>query len=80
MTGRYLRDVALQVPGLDLSAWEAAQSSRAVRSQVQGDQRYARTLGFNTGPILVVSGPHGTRGVVGFVPYATVLALVNAVG
>ena len=39
----------------------------------------AASLGFNSTPTLVLSGPHGTKGAVGAQPYSLIQQLYQAV-
>lgn len=75
----YLDKIASQVPGLNLAAWQAAQNDPALAAQVKSNQTTAASLGFNSTPTLVASGPKGQKGVVGFVPYSTIQSLVQSV-
>ncbi len=75
----YLDKLAAQVPGLNLANWQSAQSSSALAAQVKSDETTATSLGFNSTPTLVLTGPHGTKGTVGFVPYSTIQQLYQAV-
>ncbi len=75
----YLDQIASQVPGMNLADWSAAQSDATLASQVKSDEQTASSLGFNSTPTLVLTGPHGTKGTVGFVPYSTIQQLYQSV-
>jgi len=75
----YLDKLASQVPGLNLASWQAAQNNPALAAQVKSNETTAASLGFNSTPTLVASGPGGQKGVVGFVPYSDIQSLVQSV-
>ncbi len=75
----YLDNLAQQVPGLNLAKWQAAQNDASIAAQVKADEQKAASLGFNSTPTLVLSGPAGTKGTVGFVPYSTIQQLYQGV-
>jgi protein-disulfide isomerase len=75
----FLDNIASQVPGLNKPNWQAAQNDAAIAASVKADQQKAAALGFNSTPTLVLSGPHGTKGTVGLVPYSTVQQLYQSV-
>ncbi len=75
----YLDNLARQVPGLNLTTWQAARNNPALAAQVKSDEQKAGSLGFNSTPTLVMTGPHGTKGAVGAVGYTTMQQLYQAV-
>ena len=75
----YLDKLAAQVPGLNLASWQAAQNDATLASAVKADEAKASSLGFNSTPTLVLTGPNGTKGTVGFVPYSTIQQLYQSV-
>jgi protein-disulfide isomerase len=75
----YLDKLAQQVPGLNLAAWQAAQNDPTLTAAVKSDETHAASLGFNSTPTLVATGPKGSKGVVGFVPYSAIQSLVQSV-
>ncbi len=75
----YLDGLAAHVPGLNTANWQAAQNNAAIAAQVKADEQKAASLGFNSTPTLVLSGPAGTKGTVGFVPYSTIQQLYQGV-
>jgi protein-disulfide isomerase len=55
----YLTNLAKQVPGLNVSAWQSARNDSSLAAQVQSDLQSASAQGFNATPTLVLQGPKG---------------------
>jgi protein-disulfide isomerase len=60
ITPAYLKDIAKQVPGLNLAKWEADLSDKSLAAEVSGDTAAASAAGVKGTPTLFVSGPKGT--------------------
>jgi protein-disulfide isomerase len=59
VTETYLTNLAKQVPGLNVSAWQGARNDSSLASLVQSDLQSASAQGFNATPTLVLQGPKG---------------------
>jgi len=58
-TDAYLRGLAEQVPGLDISKWQSARSDPALLAQVQSDGQAGTSAGITGTPTLTFAGPKG---------------------
>ncbi|TMK98247.1 MAG: hypothetical protein E6G34_11380 [Actinobacteria bacterium] len=59
VTESYLRELARQVPGLDLNAWEAARSDAALASSITTDAQAANNSGFTGTPSFLIGKTGG---------------------
>jgi protein-disulfide isomerase len=59
VTQSYLTGLARQIPGLNLSEWQANINNPTLTAQVASDQSDARTAGVQGTPTLLFSGPKG---------------------
>jgi len=59
VTESYLHELARQVPGLDLNAWEAARSDAALASSVTTDAQAANNSGFTGTPSFLIGKTGG---------------------
>ncbi len=60
VTDAYLRAIAKQVPGLNLSAWETARHDPRLAAEVTKDGQIASQLGFDGTPAFVIGCTLGT--------------------
>lgn len=61
VTGGFLGDLARQVPGLDVAAWNDRRAAGYGGSELQEVAAEARAAGIDSTPSVVVSGPAGER-------------------
>ncbi len=54
VTGDYLRNLAGQIPALNIAHWATAVGSKAIVNQLEGDRRTAGTLGFTSTPAFLL--------------------------
>ena len=59
VTPAYLKGIAEQVPGLNVSSWEANRQNQSLAAQVASDGQGAISHGFTSTPTFVVQGPKG---------------------
>jgi protein-disulfide isomerase len=59
VTESYLRGLASQIPGLNISRWQSARTDPALAAQIRSDAQQAATQGYNSTPTLVFQGPRG---------------------
>ncbi len=59
VTPAFLRGIAQQVPGLNVSSWAASRQRQSLRAQVASDGHAAVADGFRYTPTIVVRGPKG---------------------
>jgi protein-disulfide isomerase len=59
VTEEYLRTLAQQVPGLNLSAWLAARSNPEFAAAITGDEQAANNAGFNGTPSFLIGRTGG---------------------
>jgi protein-disulfide isomerase len=79
VTDEYLIDIAEKTQDLDLSQWDEARESESVESEFDAVQATAQDEGIRGTPTLVLSGPEGTRELVGAVPIDEVAAAIDEV-
>lgn len=79
VTEEFLTDIAEETQGLDVERWNEARGSETVESEFNAAQDSAREEGIEGTPTLVISGPEGTREVVGAVPIDRVSAAIEEV-
>ena len=81
VTEAYLDKLSAQVPGLNLTNWEAARNDASLANQVKSSEQAAAALSFNSTPTLeAVNTATGKRAAVaGFVPYSNIQSLVQSV-
>ncbi len=60
VTENYLRGLAQQVPGLNLSKWQSARSDASLLAQVQSDEQSGTAAKVGGTPTLIFQGPKGT--------------------
>lgn len=56
----FLRGIAQQVKGLNLTAWQTARNSATLTSDVNADQQAASNASYSSTPTVIVQGPKGT--------------------
>lgn len=59
VTEAYLRGLAQQIPGLDLTKWQSARNDSTLLAQVQSDEQSGTSAGVTGTPTLIVQGPKG---------------------
>jgi protein-disulfide isomerase len=79
VTDEFLSGIAEKTQGLDVSQWNESRESNAVESELEAAQARAQAEGIDGTPTLVISGPQGTRKLVGAVPIERVAAAVDEV-
>jgi protein-disulfide isomerase len=79
VTDEFLTNLAEETQGLDLDQWNEAQGSDTVQSELDAAQASARDEGIEGTPTLMISGPEGTREVVGTVPIDRVSSAIDEV-
>jgi protein-disulfide isomerase len=80
VTESYLAGLAKQIPGLNLSAWQAARNDPNLNAQVNSDQQSAQQIGVSGTPTLIFSGPKGQQAASQAVPtYAQLEAVIKQV-
>jgi len=60
ITPGYLQDLAKQVPGLNLIAWQAGMNDQTLNNEVTADTLAAHAAGVNGTPAIIVSGAGGS--------------------
>jgi protein-disulfide isomerase len=60
VTPAYLKGIAEQVPGLNVSSWEANRQNQSLEAQVASDGQLAASKGFDSTPTLDITGPKGS--------------------
>jgi protein-disulfide isomerase len=78
-TDEFLTGIAEKTQGLDVSQWNEARDSDSVESELDATRTEAQAEGIDGTPTLVVSGPQGTRKLVGAVPIEQVAAAIGEV-
>jgi protein-disulfide isomerase len=61
VTETYLRGLATQIPGLNLTTWESDRNNASLGTQVLADGQAGTTLGVTGTPTLVFRGPTGKQ-------------------
>ena len=79
VTDEFLTNIAEKTPGLNVSQWDETRESDAVQSELDAARSRAQDDGVTATPTLVVSGPQGTKKLVGAVPPDQVAAAIDEV-
>lgn len=79
VTNEFLTSLAEETQGLDVDEWNEARRSDAAQSELDAAQASAQDEGIEGTPTLVISGPEGTREVVGAVPIDRVSSAIDEV-
>jgi protein-disulfide isomerase len=79
-TDEFLRRLANETRELDVSRWDEARRSGSVRAELEAVQTRAEADGVDSTPTLIVTGPGGTRKLVGAVSIEMVEAAIEEVG
>lgn len=79
VTDEFLTNIAEETQGLDVGQWNEARESDSVELELDAAQARAEDEGIQGTPTLVVSGPQGTRELVGAVPIEEVAAAIDEV-
>jgi protein-disulfide isomerase len=61
VTTSFLTGLATQIPGLDVSKWDAMRKGHSVESELYEAQAKARSAGVDSTPTLIFSGPAGQQ-------------------
>ena len=80
VTDDFLVDLARQTPDLDLDAWNDRRASGHAEPELRDVQAEARSLGIDSTPTVVVSGPAGERVLGGEVGPDEISSAVGEVG
>ena len=81
VTESYLSNLAKQVKGLNMSAWQAARKSPSVANTVGSDTALASSKGFSSTPTIVVQGPKASPSpVAGAIDYSALEQMVKQAG
>jgi protein-disulfide isomerase len=78
-TDEFLTGLAKETRGLDVSRWNEARDSGSIESELKAVQERARAAGVESTPTLVISGPGGTKKLVGAAPLEEVEAAIEEV-
>jgi protein-disulfide isomerase len=81
VTPAFLKGIAEQVPGLNVSSWTANNQSSSLESQVSNDNATANSRGFQYTPTIVIRGPKGEANPIQSVPqsYSQLASAINSV-
>jgi protein-disulfide isomerase len=79
-TDEFLRGLANETRGLDVGRWDEARESPSVESEIEAVRASAQADGVESTPTLIITGPRGTRELVGAVPIGEVEAAIEDVG
>jgi protein-disulfide isomerase len=79
-TDEFLTDLANETRGLDVRRWDEARESHSVESEIEAVQARAQADDVDSTPTLIITGPGGTRELVGAVPIEEVEAAIDDVG
>ncbi len=81
VTPAFLRGIAEQVPGLNVSSWAANLNNPSVQGQVATDGQTAASRGFTYTPTIVVRGPKGEAQPIQSLPqsYSQLTSAINQV-
>jgi protein-disulfide isomerase len=79
VTDEFLTGIAEKTQGLDVDQWNEARESGSFESEVDAAKASAEDEGIQGTPTLIVSGPQGTRQLVGAVPIDDVAAAIDEV-
>jgi protein-disulfide isomerase len=80
VTDSYMQGIAQQVPGLNLTSWEAARNDQSLANAVTADSHVASAAGFNDTPSLTITGPKGAAApIIGDQPYSAVEAEIKSI-
>jgi protein-disulfide isomerase len=79
VTDEFLTSLAEETQGLDVDQWNEARGSDTAQSELDAAQASARDEGIEGTPTLVISGPEGTREVVGAMPIDRVSSAIDEV-
>jgi protein-disulfide isomerase len=80
VTEKFLKGIASQITGLNMTKWQTDRGDPALLSQVQTDEKTAQTDGFNATPSFAIQGPKGKRSLgSGVLSYDELSSAVKAV-
>jgi protein-disulfide isomerase len=79
VTDEFLTNIAEETQGLDVNEWNETRESGSFASEIDAAQARAREDGVEGTPTLVITGPQGTKKLVGAVPIDQVAAAIDEV-
>jgi protein-disulfide isomerase len=79
VTDEFLTNIAEETQGLDVNQWNETRESGSFESEIDAAQARARDEGVEGTPTLVITGPQGTKKLVGAVPIDQVAAAIDEV-
>jgi protein-disulfide isomerase len=79
VTDEFLTNIAEETQGLDVNQWNETRESGSFESELDAAQARARDEGVEGTPTLVITGPQGTKKLVGAVPIDQVAAAIDEV-
>jgi protein-disulfide isomerase len=79
VTDEFLTNIAEDTQGLDVNQWNETRESGSFESEIDAAQARARDEGVEGTPTLVITGPQGTKKLVGAVPIDQVAAAIDEV-
>jgi protein-disulfide isomerase len=79
VTDEFLTNIAEETQGLDVNQWNETRESGSFASEIDAAQARARDEGVEGTPTLVITGPQGTKKLVGAVPIDQVAAAIDEV-
>ena len=79
VTDEFLTNIAEETQGLDVNQWNETRESGSFASEIDAAHARARDEGVEGTPTLVITGPQGTKKLVGAVPIDQVAAAIDEV-
>jgi len=79
VTDDFLQGLAQDTPGLDVNEWSSNLGGSSFNSELEAAQSKAQADGVNATPTLIVSGPGGTKKLVGPEDYAQIADAIDQV-
>jgi protein-disulfide isomerase len=79
VTTSFLKGLAKQTPGLDVSKWDAERKKSSLQSELNRSQAKASSEGVDSTPTLLFSGPGGQTKLVGLYEYDQISQAIDQV-
>jgi protein-disulfide isomerase len=80
VTDSYMQNLAQQIPGLNLTTWQAARNDQTLSGLVNSDSRAANAQGFIYTPTLTITGPKGSaKPIIGSPTYSQLESEIQSV-
>jgi protein-disulfide isomerase len=79
VTDEFLTNIAEETQGLDVNQWNETRESGSFESEIDAAQARAQDEGVEGTPTLVITGPQGTKKLLGAVPIDQVAAAIDEV-